>query len=264
VQTVLDRYVASEESALLHRLNGGPAKPTLVPPRPVERGLGRRPTLVSNVETVAHVALIARHGPVWFREVGPAEHPGSALITLAGAVARPGVYEIALGTPVGRVIGEAGGPTGELRAVLAGGYSGTWVSGAGTAVLEGSTVGAGVVVALPATACPAAEVSRVVRWLSGESAGQCGPCVHGLDAIAGGLESIVAGTARRDALGLLERWSGQVDGRGACHHPNGVVRFLRSALELFATELADHARYGPCEACARRPVLAVPALRRAA
>jgi NADH:ubiquinone oxidoreductase subunit F (NADH-binding) len=264
VRTVPERYVASEESALLQRLNGGPAKPTLVPPRPVERGLGRRPTLVSNVETIAHVALIARHGPGWFREVGPAEHPGSALITLAGAVARPGVYEIALGTPVARVIGEAGGATGELRAVLVGGYSGGWVSAAGTSALSGSAIGAGVVVALPSVACPAAEVSRVVRWMTGESAGQCGPCVHGLDAIAGAVESIVAGTAPRDVLARLERWSGQVEGRGACHHPNGVVRFLRSALEVFAAELADHARYGPCEACVRRSVLAVPALRQAA
>jgi hypothetical protein len=82
--------------------------------------------------------------------------------------------------------------------------------------------------------------------------------VHGLDAIAGAVESIVAGTADGDVIARLERWGGQVEGRGACHHPNGVVRFLRSALDVFAVELEDHRQYGPCEACDRHPVLAVP------
>src|SRR5204863_6491258 len=119
--------VASEESALLHGLNGGPAKPTLVPPRPHERGLGGRTTLVANVETLAHVALIARHGASWFRELGTEGHTGSALVTLAGAVARPGVHELALGTPLGRAI-ESRGPASAARAVLVGGYYGSWLT----------------------------------------------------------------------------------------------------------------------------------------
>src|SRR4051794_6747281 len=94
VETVPDAYVAGEETALLQSLNGGPAKPRLTPPRPYERGLAGRPTLVSNVETLAHLALIARHGPSWFRELGTAAHPGSALVTLDGAVGAPGVHEI--------------------------------------------------------------------------------------------------------------------------------------------------------------------------
>jgi NADH:ubiquinone oxidoreductase subunit F (NADH-binding) len=267
---VPDGYVTGEESALLHALNGGPATPTLVPPRPYERGLGRRPTLVSNAETLAHVALIARHGPDWFRELGTPEHPGSALVTVAGAVAAPGVQEIALGTPIERVLATAGGASEPLRAVLVGGYYGTWLTAETAAATtlddpslrrRGAALGAGIVVALPGTACAAAEVARVVRWMAGESAGQCGPCVHGLDAIAGAVESLVAGTATRDVLARLERWGGQVERRGACHHPNGVVRFLRSALDVFAPELEDHRQHGPCDACLARPVLAVPETR---
>ena len=267
VETVQDAYIAGEETALLRGLNGGPAKPALVPPRPHERGLGRRPTLVSNVETIAHIALIARHGPRWFREVGTAAHPGSALITLSGAVTRPGVYEIALGTPVVDVLDRAGGHHAPLRALLVGGYYGAWLSPGAIASVRlddtslrgwSAALGAGAVVALPTDACPVAEVARVVRWMADGSASQCGPCVHGLDAIANAVSSVQSGTAGRDVIARLQRWSGQVRGRGACRHPDGVVRFLDSALHVFAAEFDDHGRHGPCDLCPCLPVLAVP------
>jgi len=271
VRTVPDAYVAGEETALLNGLNGGPPKPSLALGRPYERGLARRPTLVCNVETIAHVAMIARYGAAWFRELGTPEHPGSALVTLGGAVTRPGVYEIALGTPAAQVLASAGVPPVPLRALLVGGYYGAWLPGDATASLRlddrslrewDASLGAGAIVALPADACPVAEVTRVIVWMAGESARQCGPCVHGLDAIAGALASLAAGTGDRAVIARLERWCGQVAGRGACHHPDGVIRFLRSALGVFAGEFEDHRRYGPCDACDRRPVLAVPGARR--
>jgi NADH:ubiquinone oxidoreductase subunit F (NADH-binding) len=271
VATVADGYVASEESALLHGLNGGPAKPTLVPPRPHERGLRGRPTLVANVETLSHVALIARHGATWFRELGTEEHPGSALVTLAGAVAHPGVHEIALGTPMAQVIA-AGGSAREARAVLVGGFYGTWLTAAAAdgARLDdaslrqhGAALGAGVIAVLPEQACAVAEVARVVSWMAGESAHQCGPCTHGLAAIAGALATLVEGMPDPLVLHRLERWAGQVRGRGACHHPDGTVRFLRSALDVFASDFEDHRRHGPCDGCDREPVL-LEGLRRAA
>ncbi len=271
VRSLPDAYIAGEETALLSGLNGGPAKPSLALRRPYERGLARRPTLVCNVETLAHVAMIARHGAPWFRELGTAEHPGSALVTLSGAVERPGVYEIALGTPASRVIESAGALRAPLRALLVGGYYGAWLPPDAIASLrldDGSlrewdaALGAGAVVALPSDACPVAEVARVIRWMAGESAGQCGPCVHGLHAIAGAVGSLEAGTGDGSVIARLERWCGQVTGRGACRHPDGVVRFLRSALDVFADEFEDHRRHGPCDACDRRPVLAVPSVRR--
>ena len=124
------RYLAGEESALVHWLNGGPAKPTLVPPRPFERGVGGRPTLVQNVETLAHMALIARFGDAWFRSIGSRSEPGSALVTVGGAVADGGVLEISLGTRVATVIEAAGGVTEEISAFLIGGYFGTWLDAA--------------------------------------------------------------------------------------------------------------------------------------
>jgi NADH:ubiquinone oxidoreductase, NADH-binding (51 kD) subunit len=114
-----DNYVASEETALVRWLNGGPARPTSTPPRPFEKGVAGRPTLVDNVETLAHMALIARHGAEWFRSAGAPEAPGTALFTIDGAVTRPGVYELPLGTPLTEVLRAAGGPARELQSVLA-------------------------------------------------------------------------------------------------------------------------------------------------
>ena len=272
VQVVPDAYLAGEETALIRSLNGGPVKPTLSPPRPDQRGLGRRPTLVSNAETLAHVALIARHGARWFRELGTADHPGSALVTVDGAVERPAVYEIALGMPLSQLIATAGEPGPARGAVLVGGYYGAWLGPGAAAAARlddgslreyGAALGSGVVAVLPEEACPVAEVARVVGWMADESAGQCGPCVHGLAAIAGALATLADGPPDPFALGRLARWSGQVQGRGACHHPDGVVRFLRSALDVFSLDFEDHRRHGPCDDCEREPVL-LPGLRRAA
>ena len=163
VQVVPDAYLAGEETALIRSLNGGPMKPTLTPPRPDQRGLGRRPTLVSNAETLAHVALIARHGARWFRELGTEDHPGSALVTVDGAVERPAVYEIALGMPLADVIATAGGAGPAPGAVLVGGYYGAWLApgAAAGARLDdaslrehGAALGAGVIAVLPQEACP--------------------------------------------------------------------------------------------------------------
>ena len=99
--------------------------PTATPPRVSETGLDGRPALVQNVETLAHIALIARHGAQWFRSLGTPTEPGSMLVTLIGALNRPGVYEIEIGTPVREVLELAGGPTASLGALLLGGYFGT-------------------------------------------------------------------------------------------------------------------------------------------
>jgi NADH:ubiquinone oxidoreductase subunit F (NADH-binding) len=243
-----DGFVAGEASAVVNWLAGGPPVPTPVPPRLAQHGLHGQPTLVQNAETLAHLALIARYGARWFRELGTAAEPGSMLVTVIGAVRHPGVREIEIGTPVTDVLAAAGGLDRPLRALLIGGYFGTWVpwpdaaslpfSAAGLADL-GAAPAAGLVAALPADACGLAEIARVARYLADESAGQCGPCVFGLDAIASELSRVAAGQSA--SMTLLRRWLSQVDGRGACRHPDGAVRFIRSGLEVFGPELDLHA-----------------------
>jgi len=245
-----DRFVGGEASAVVHWLERGIPKPKATVRRLSERGLHGRPTLVQNVETLAHLALITRYGARWFRAVGTASEPGSMLVTLAGAVRHPGVYEVAIGMPVGEVLGLAGGPSGPLGALLIGGYFGSWVDPARATALPfssdglgalGAGVGAGLLAALPADSCGLAETARIARYLATESAGQCGPCVFGLDAVAGQLERLAEG--RGPDLSRLYRWIGQIgSGRGGCKHPDGTVAMVASALTTFTGEIDRHAR----------------------
>jgi len=253
VQQLPRRYVASEETALISWLNGGEAKPTVTPPRPFERGVARRPTLVANVETLAHVALIARYGPAWFRQAGSPDAPGTMLVTITGAVRLPGVFEIEAGTPVGDVLAMAGpDPGGSL---LLGGYFGTWHQAADIAHRPlsaaglrpaGASAGAGVLFMLAAGGCGIAETARTLRYLAQQGAQQCGPCRFGLPAIAGDFARLAASAADRDLLGRLGRRLRVIPGRGACRHPDGATRMAASALDAFADDVRAHASGQAC------------------
>jgi NADH:ubiquinone oxidoreductase subunit F (NADH-binding) len=264
---VPDGFVAGEETALVQFLNRGVAKPTFTPPLPFERGVGKAPTLVQNVETLAQLALIARFGSDWFRAVGTPDEPGSALVTVSGAVAEPGVYEVALGAPLRELVTLAGGVTEHVRAFLVGGYFGGWLGerdAAEASLLEaelrprGATLGARAIVVLPTSACGICETARAMRYLADSSAGQCGPCLHGLDAIARSFERLAAQQGQ-DERKQLARWIGQVRGRGACRHPDGAAAFATSALKVFAREAELHLE-GRCEG--QRQVLPTPAVTR--
>jgi NADH:ubiquinone oxidoreductase subunit F (NADH-binding) len=261
VHQVPARYVGSEESALVHWLNGGEAKPTTTPPRPFERGVGRRPTLVDNVETLAHLALIARHGARWFRQAGHAGAAGTMLTTVTGAVARPGVYEVEAGAMLGDVLALAG-VDGSASTVLIGGYFGTWHDVHDVARLPlsqpglrpvGGSPGAGILFVLPAGECGLAEAAKVLRYLAGQGAEQCGPCMFGLPAVAEDLSQLAVGRPDGDVLARLERRFGQISGRGACHHPDGAVRMAASALTTFAADAHAHAGRRPCLAARHDP-----------
>lgn len=249
-------YVTGEETAVLRYLERGIAKPRLVPPRPHERGLRGRPTLVCNPETLAQLALIARFGADWFRELGSDADPGSVLVTISGAVRDPGVYELAFGTAMVDLLAAAGGPSETLQALLVGGYFGTWVAapeGMGLRLSReelrgaGAGLGCGVLIALGESACGLHESARVIDYLAGQSAGQCGPCVHGLAAIADSVGALTDGHAHPRELDRLLRWTDEVRGRGACHHPDGAARFVESAISVFGHELERHRR-GRCSA----------------
>jgi NADH:ubiquinone oxidoreductase subunit F (NADH-binding) len=263
-------YVSSEETSLVHWLNGGEAKPTFTPPRPFERGVRKRPTLIDNVETLAHVALIARYGPQWFRQAGLAGGAGTMLTTVSGAAAKPGVYEIEAGTRVGDILAMAGADPGS-ESVLIGGYFGTWHDIADVADLPftadglrsaGAAPGAGIIWLLPAGGCGLAEAARILQFLADHSARQCGPCMFGLPAIAEDLDQLATSRPQGDPLDRLRRRFGQISGRGACRHPDGAVRMAASAMSAFGADAHAHARQRPCLAARRggqlTPVASTP------
>ncbi len=240
-------FISGEESAVVCAVEGLVAKPRDTPRRVLEEGAHGRATLVQNVETLAHLALIARHGAGWFREQGVPEEPGTFLATVSGGVAEPGVYEAPYGVRLAGLLSAAGGPTQPLQAVLIGGYHGAWVPAVGELPLLRSALqrfnaapGAGVVIALPASACGLVESAKVASYLAGASAGQCGPCVNGLPRIASTLTRLADGDRNAGLAAEVDRLARVVNGRGACHHPDGTSRFVRSTLRAFAAEVDLH------------------------
>jgi NADH:ubiquinone oxidoreductase subunit F (NADH-binding) len=248
-----DRFIAGEESALANWLDSGLSLPVFRPDKGTPLRIGRSPALVHNTETLAHVALIARHGSGPFRGRGTTEEPGTCLLTISGAVAHPGLVEVDRGTPLWD-IAMLGEPIEPVQALLVGGYGGTWLGPEhfGTPYASfslrtiGAAAGVGVIVGLGETACGLAESARIARYLADQSAGQCGPCVNGLPAMADDLARLARSQGDGDSVARLHRRLREVNGRGACRHPDGAVTLVRSALEVFATDIAAHRGRHPC------------------
>jgi NADH:ubiquinone oxidoreductase subunit F (NADH-binding) len=245
-----DTFIAGQETAVVAAINGGRAIPTIAPPAVFQRGVSGRPTLVQNVETLAQLALLARYGPRWFREVGTADEPGTRLTTVSGAVCDPGVQEVAGGTALSEIVAAAGGFSEPVQALLVGGYHGGWVpctsATAGLPLTRAALApwdaapGAGIVIALPARSCGVQAGAAIAAYLAGQNAGQCGPCRNGLPTLAEHLTDLAQGRGTVDTVAELHRVTGLVEGRGACHHPGGTVRLVRSTLRAFADDVDQH------------------------
>jgi len=256
-----NRYVSGEESAAVHFINAGDARPITTPPRPYERGVDGRPTLVQNVESLAHAALIARRGAAWYREAGRGAGRGTAAVTVIAPGARPTVREIELGTTVGELASSSSDGHGRrldpehTQAVLLGGYFGRWVPARAAWDMpldpewlreRNLSMGAGVVAFLSTSTCPLVATARIAEYMAAQSAAQCGPCVFGLRAIADAMTRLARREARRDDWEHVERWATQVKNRGACRHPDGAVGMLESALVAFEDEVERHWRSRRC------------------
>ncbi len=248
-----DRFISGESGALVRGING---KRPVPPGRKIlasDFGVGDLPTLLSNASTFAQLAILALLGPERFAAVGTPEEPGTILLSVGGSAAYPAVVEVPTGIPLAAVLDVCQAPAGD--GVLVGGYHGMWlpaemayaapVSREGLAAV-GGTLGAGVVLPLGDGTCPLGEVSRVASYLAGESAGQCGPCKLGLPAIARALAALIDGSGGIEALDLARRSAAGVAGRGACSHPDGMTRFVLSALDVFTEDLAAHVFHSSC------------------
>ncbi len=262
-----DAFIAGQESAVVSALSGRRAAvPSFVGISSVrERGVAGRATLVQNVETLAHVALIARFGAAWYRQLGTERDPGTMLLTLDRGDG-PVIVEGVLGSPLSAALGLTPQDLRSIQGVLLGGYGGGWITPEVFATLAltekaargaGTTLGAGVVSCLPGHVCPLAELADVTRYMEGQGAGQCGPCVHGLADLAEAMEQLAYGVPKRHSSDHLLEVCNLVEGRGACRHPDGVARLVRTGLGVFADEVAAHERRGACRETRATRVLPV-------
>jgi NADH:ubiquinone oxidoreductase subunit F (NADH-binding)/ferredoxin len=253
VVQVPDRFVSGEAGALVNGING---KLALPPGRKVlasDYGIHDLPTLLSNAETFAQIAVLAMLGPEGYASTGTPDEPGTYLLTVGGSAERSAVVEVPSGLPLGEVLDLCGAAPWD--GVLVGGYHGMWlptetaygvpVSRAGLTSVGGA-LGAGIVLPLGEGTCPLGEVARVVGYLAKESSGQCGPCKLGLPSIARALTALADGSGGVDALDTARRGAAAVKGRGACAHPDGVFRFVMSAVDVFTDDLTAHLFRGTC------------------
>ncbi|PJE21735.1 MAG: hypothetical protein CK431_20260 [Mycobacterium sp.] len=250
-------YVAGEETAAVQAINGGPAKPTDKPPRPFESGVGGRPTLVSNVETLANLAYIHGHGSAVFRSQGTAQSPGTFLATITGAGVPAVLYEIPHGLPFSELLAKHGVSPDRLRGVLMGGYFAGLVN---RRVLDttldhetirgiGSGLGCGAI-SLITDECPVAVAAAVAAYFDRENAGQCGSCFNGTAAMAAAAGALRDGVATTDDLDRLRRWSVVLRGRGACGTLDAACNVAATLLDQFPDEVARHLD-GTCGDCSR-------------
>jgi len=245
-----DRYLSGEATSIIRTIEGGPTLPRFVlnPAQPWSDG--GRPVLVNNTETMARAGLVAL--------LGAAQYVPTSLLTVISRGHRT-VVEVSADQTFGMVVAAhwsdftAGAP----QAILLGGYGGAWVSWTDIREMRvdpaalkpaGLSLGAGLVGPLPSTACGIEESTRLVNYLAGQSARQCGPCVFGLADVAKLCDDLTAGALTSTGRKRLIRFMDEIAGRGACRHPDGAIRMVTSALHVFGADVAKHRRGRTCNA----------------
>jgi NADH:ubiquinone oxidoreductase subunit F (NADH-binding) len=230
-------YVAGEESALVRAVNGGPALPTAKPPRVFEAGVDGAPTLVQNVETLAHVALLATD----------ASAGDTFLATVSMRGQEPALLELPLGVPLGELVESYGADPTALRGVMSGGLFGGLHADAWSEPLTGR--GCGSFALIGADDCPVDTAADAVAFLAAESARQCGVCINATAGMAEVLAALRTGTTDRDQLVKMSGWTEKVPGRGACALVDAAARLAASLLREFPSEVDAHLDR-PCPRCA--------------
>ena len=200
---------------------------------------------MQNVESLAHAALIARRGDDWYQSIGRSTTPGTALVTVSGSVANGGVQEIEYGTTLSEVVSAAGGATAEVQAVLLGGYFGGWASvgdiwdtALDPAILadQGLSFGCGLIAVLPVDTCGVVATARILEYMAGESARQCGPCIFGLGAIAAATDRLASGQPRPAIANLS---AGRARSQGAVPATIPTARRASSLAPCWSSRLSS-------------------------
>jgi NADH-quinone oxidoreductase subunit F len=240
-------YICGEETALFNSIEGYRGEPRNKPPFPTQSGLFRQPTVVNNVETLVNVPGIIREGGAAYAKLGTDNSAGTRLFCLCGHVARPGVYEITMGTTLRRLIDLAGGVSGsaKLQAVLLGGAAGTFV---GPQELDtpltfeatraiGATLGSGVVMLFDDTVDLRQILLRIASFFRHETCGQCVPCRVGVVRQQEALQRLVnaepLGSATQE-ITLLREMAQAMRDASICGLGQTAASALESALQRWS------------------------------
>ena len=263
VRPVQGAYMLGEETVLLKALEGRRGQPEQRPPWPAERGLFGMPTVVQNVQTLAAVPWILRHGPAAFAALGVTGSPGTALVQVRGA-AGEGIAEVPLGTSLREIVGLAGKlPRGRrLKALLVGGPSGGLLP---PDVLDtpydfaalrevGAHLGSGAIVAADDRACVVDLARLLTRFCASEACGKSIPCRIGTRRLAEIADRIVEGRPRRNDLGILVDLSADIVGSALCDHERLATLPLTTGMRYFRSELDDHLLRSSCPAGVCQPI----------
>jgi NADH-quinone oxidoreductase subunit F len=244
-------YICGEETALMESLEGKKGQPRFKPPFPANFGVYGKPTTINNTETLASVPAIMRNGAEWFLDIGKPNNGGPKVFSVSGHVAKPGNFEVPLGTPFAELLEMAGGMRNghALKGVIPGGSSMPVLP---ASIMEeitmdydalqkaGSGLGSGAVIVMDETTCMVNACTRIARFYYAESCGQCTPCREGTGWMYRLLQKIMAGQAKMSDLDLLESAAGQIEGHTICAFGEaaawpvqGFLRHFRHEFEYF-------------------------------
>jgi NADH-quinone oxidoreductase subunit F len=250
-------YICGEETALLESLEGKKGQPRFKPPFPAMFGLYGRPTVINNTETLASVPDIVRNGADWFREIGCANSGGPKLFSVSGNVARPGNYEVPLGTPFAELLDMAGGVRDgrPCKAVIPGGSSAPVLPGDVMMDLNmdydsiagaGSMLGSGAVIVMDDTNCMVKVLDRISYFYYEESCGQCTPCREGTGWMHRVVHRIETGKGRQEDLDLLDDVAKKIMGRTICALGDAAAMPVASFVKHFRDEFQYHIDHKQC------------------
>ena len=263
VRALSGSFVLGEETVLLRALEDRRAQPDQRPPHPTENGLWGEPTVVNNVETLAAVPWIVANGSSAYAAIGSPDAPGTTLIQLSGAIRRPGIVEVPLGTTLREVVEVVGGgSTGAFKAVLVGGPSGGFLPaesldtpiGFGELAAAGAILGSGTIVVADQSTCLVDLSALLTRYLNDEACGKTIPCRIGTRRLAELGQGFCTGRSRPTDAALVTTLASDIQDAALCGLERTAVNPLLTGMRYFGQEFQDHIDRGSCLAGVCQPI----------